>query len=64
MDITINSLTMWLPDYWGKKDIVGILLMPPTRHAILHLHECGAFKYHIRKGKKRKSVFAPVVRRF
>jgi uncharacterized damage-inducible protein DinB len=25
--------------YWSKRDIAGLLLMPPTRHAFLHLNE-------------------------
>jgi hypothetical protein len=27
-------------DYWGKRDIAGLLLMPATRHNFLHLNEC------------------------
>lgn len=50
--VTEQKDSFWLLDYWGKKDIAGILLMPPTRHAILHLNDCGAWKYHIRNGKK------------
>ncbi len=26
-------------DYWGKRTIAGLLLMPPTRHSLLHLNE-------------------------
>lgn len=26
-------------DYWSKRDIAGLLLMPPTRHTFLHLNE-------------------------
>lgn len=26
-------------DYWSRRNIAGILLMPPTRHAFLHLNE-------------------------
>ena len=26
-------------DYWGKKDVAGLLLMPPTRHTIVHWNE-------------------------
>lgn len=26
-------------DYWSKKDIAGLLLMPATRHNIMHLNE-------------------------
>ena len=30
---------MEIAGYWGKKTIAGLLLMPPTRHCILHLNE-------------------------
>lgn len=26
-------------DYWGSKDVAGLLLMPPTRHTIVHWNE-------------------------
>jgi hydroxypyruvate isomerase len=26
-------------DYWNKRNIAGLLLMPPTRHCIIHLNE-------------------------
>jgi hypothetical protein len=26
-------------NYWSKRDIAGLLLMPPTRHCFLHLNE-------------------------
>ncbi len=29
----------WLVDFWGKKTIAGILLMPITRHQIVHLND-------------------------
>jgi hypothetical protein len=29
----------WLLDYWGELAIAGLLLMPPTRHNIVHLNE-------------------------
>ncbi len=45
-----NSL--WLLDFWGKKDVAGLLLMPPTRHVLLHLNDCCKWKLHIREGKK------------
>ena len=28
-----------IADYWGKRTIAGLLLMPPTRHTFLHLNE-------------------------
>jgi hypothetical protein len=27
-------------EYWGKRDVAGLLLMPATRHNFLHLNEC------------------------
>jgi hypothetical protein len=31
-------------DYWSKRDIAGLLLMPPTRHCFLHLNEARRLK--------------------
>jgi hypothetical protein len=28
-----------LIDYWSKRKISGLLLMPPTRHCFIHLNE-------------------------
>ncbi len=36
-----------LLDYWGKKTIGGLLLMPPTRHNIVHWNEA----LRIKKGR-------------
>jgi hypothetical protein len=33
-----------LIDYWGKRDIAGLLLMPPTRHNFIHLNEAQRVK--------------------
>ena len=40
-----------IADYWSKKTISGLLLMPPTRHCILHLNEGMRIKERIRRGK-------------
>jgi hypothetical protein len=29
----------WLIEFWGKKNVAGILLMPGTRHHMVHLNE-------------------------
>lgn len=29
----------WLIDFWGKKNVAGILLMPVTRHHVVHINE-------------------------
>ncbi|WP_196805842.1 hypothetical protein [Musicola paradisiaca] len=31
---------IWLLDFWGKKNVGGLLMMPITRHQILHLNDC------------------------
>ena len=34
----------WLTDYWGGLTVAGLLLMPPTRHNLVHLNEAGKIK--------------------
>lgn len=29
----------WLIDFWGKKNVAGILLMPTTRHQMVHIND-------------------------
>jgi len=33
-----------LLDYWGKRTIAGLLLMPATRHPFVHLNEMARIK--------------------
>jgi hypothetical protein len=33
-----------IKEYWGRRDLAGILLMPPTRHAVVHLNEAARLK--------------------
>jgi hypothetical protein len=30
----------WLIDFWSRKNVAGILLMPVTRHHMVHINEC------------------------
>jgi len=30
--------------YWSKRNIAGLLLMPPTRHCFFHLNEAARIK--------------------
>jgi len=30
----------WLLDFWGSKNILGLIMMPITRHQTLHLNDC------------------------
>lgn len=50
--VTAHENSIWLLDFWGKKDVSGLLLMPPTRHVMLHLNDCCKWKLHIRQNKK------------
>ena len=50
--VTTHKDSLWLLEYWGKKDVAGLLLMPPTRHAVMHLNDCCHWKQQIRSGKK------------
>ncbi|WML32819.1 DinB family protein [Clostridium sp. OS1-26] len=43
----------WLIDFWGKKNVAGILLMPVTRHHIVHINESIKLKEKCRKLAKR-----------
>lgn len=29
----------WLIDFWGRKNVAGIILMPITRHQVIHINE-------------------------
>lgn len=44
--------SIWLLDFWEKKDVAGIILMPLTRHQTLHLNDCHKWKKIIRTRKK------------
>ena len=47
----VSPEAMEIVDYWSKKTIAGLLLMPPTRHCILHWNEATRIKEKIRKAK-------------
>lgn len=49
--VTTQEDSIWLLDFWGKKDVAGLLLMPPTRHVMLHLNDCCKWKELIRAKK-------------
>ncbi len=50
--VTSEEDSQWLLDFWGTKDVAGLLLMPPTRHVIMHLNDCCKWKQHIRENKR------------
>ena len=50
--VTQQENSRWLLDFWGKKDVAGLLLMPPTRDVMLHLNDCCKWKENIRAKKR------------
>lgn len=50
--VTAQADSVWLLDFWGQKDVAGLLLMPPTRHVMLHLNDCCKWKEAIRMKKR------------
>lgn len=45
----VSPEALEITNYWSKKTIAGLLLMPPTRHCILHLNEGMRIKAKLRK---------------
>ena len=39
-----NPKSIWLLDFWGRKNILGLINMPITRHQIVHLNDCFKIK--------------------
>lgn len=37
--VTGADQSMWLLDFWGKKTVAGIMLMPITRHQVVHIND-------------------------
>lgn len=50
--VTQQESSIWLLEFWGKKDVAGMLLMPPARHVMLHLNDCCKWKEAIRTKKR------------
>ncbi len=48
MDVEASN---WLIDFWGRKNVAGIILMPVTRHHVVHINECLSAK---KKSKANK----------
>ncbi|MHB8129650.1 MAG: DinB family protein [Mobilitalea sp.] len=48
--VTQHPDSVWLLEFWGKKNVAGILLMPITRHQIVHLNDCKRLKILNQKG--------------
>lgn len=46
-DGAVTPDAMEIVNYWGKRTIAGLLLMPPTRHNFLHLNEAGRIRQRL-----------------
>jgi len=46
--VTKHPDSIWLLDFWGKKTVAGILLMPITRHQIVHVNDSMKLKKKMR----------------
>ncbi len=44
---TVLKSELWLTDYWSRLTVAGLLLMPPTRHNLVHLNEAMNIKHKI-----------------
>jgi hypothetical protein len=47
--VTDNPKSIWLLDFWGRKNILGLIMMPITRHQIVHLNDCFKIKQKYNK---------------
>ncbi|SHK79677.1 DinB superfamily protein [Anaerocolumna jejuensis DSM 15929] len=47
--VTEQEDSIWLLDFWGKKNVAGIILMPITRHQAGHLNDCIKLKKKLQK---------------
>lgn len=47
--VTEQEGSIWLLDFWGRKTVAGILLMPITRHQSGHLNDCLKLKKKLQK---------------
>lgn len=44
----------WLVDFWGRKNVAGILLMPVTRHQMVHINDSLLLKAKCQSGRNKK----------
>lgn len=47
--VTEQPESLWLLDFWGRKNVAGLILMPLTRHQAGHLNDCMNLKRRLLK---------------
>lgn len=40
--------SIWLKDFWGSDTVTGLILLPLTRHHMIHLSDSAAIKAYIK----------------
>jgi hypothetical protein len=45
----------WLVDFWGRKNVAGILLMPVTRHQMVHINDALLLKAKCQSGRSKSN---------
>lgn len=50
--VSKDKAASWLVEFWGRKNVAGILLMPVTRHHLVHINE--SLNAKSKAGKKKK----------
>ncbi len=49
--VTTHPDSIWLLDFWGRKNVAGIILMPVTRHQVVHINDCLRLKNICKKSE-------------
>jgi len=47
--VTDAPKSIWLLDFWGRKNMLGLINMPITRHQVVHLNDCFKIKQKYNK---------------
>ncbi len=47
--VSSNEKAIWLLDFWGRKNMMGLITMPITRHQMVHLNDCFNIKARYNK---------------
>ena len=44
----------WLAEFWGRKNVSGIITMPMTKHQLLHINDCRNIIQHFNNQKAKE----------
>ncbi len=47
--VTHDEKSIWLLDFWGRKNMMGLITMPVTKHQMVHLNDCFNIKERYNK---------------